>query len=134
MMYQDNTLTIPPATNGQTSSSKKTKHIHHRYFLTKDKVVCGDPEVKYAPTEEMWSDMLTNPHQGMLFMGMRAELMIVEVNDDDEVERKNTHPKLLPQDIETMSTKSVELLVRSGVTGASQRRRSGNPTVVPATK
>ena len=62
----------------------------------------------------------------MLFKRMRAELMNVDVNYDDKVERKNTHPKLLPQDIETMSTESVELLAKSGVTGASHK--------IPATK
>ena len=60
--------------------------------------------------------------------------MNCDVNYNDEVECKNTHPKLLPQDIETMSTKSVELLAKSGVTGASQKKRNGNPMVVPVTK
>ena len=50
--------------------------------------------------------------------------MNVEVNYDDEVEHKNTHTKLLPQDIEPMSTKSVELLVKSGVTGASKKEEA----------
>ena len=134
ILYQDNKLAILLATNGRRSSSKQIKHIHHRYFLIKDKVVRGDLKIKHAPTDEVWSDMLIKPQQCMLFKRMRAELMNVEVNYDDKVERKKMHPKLLPQDIETMSTESVELLAKSGVTGASHRGRSGSPTVVPATK
>ena len=33
ILYQDNKSTILIATNGRMSSSKQTKHIHHRYFL-----------------------------------------------------------------------------------------------------
>ena len=62
--------------------------------------------------------------QGMLFKKMRTELMNCDVNYNDEVECKNTHPKLLPQDIETMSTKSIELLAKSGVTGASHKKET----------
>ena len=54
--------------------------------------------------------MLTKPQQDMLFKRMRAELMNVEVNYDDKVERKNMHPKLLTEVIESMATESVELL------------------------
>ena len=65
---------------------------------------------------------------------MRAELINVEVNYDDEVEHMNTHPKLFSEVIELMSTESVELLAKSGVTGASHKKRNINPTVLPATK
>ena len=60
----------------------------------------------------MWSDVLTKPQQGMLFKRMRAELMNVQVNYNEKVERKDTHSKLFSQGIETVSTKSVELLAR----------------------
>ena len=67
ILYQDNKSTILLATNGRSSSSKRTKHIEHRYFLIKDKISRGDIEIKHMPTEEMWSDVLTKPTQGMLF-------------------------------------------------------------------
>ena len=61
--------------------------------------------------------------------------MNLEVNYDDEVERKNTYPKLLSEPVEMMMSESVELLAKAGVTSASQKKRSGDPTVVvPATK
>ena len=91
--YQDNKSTILLATNGRSSSSKRTKRIEHRYFLIKDKISRGDVEIKHAPTEEIWSDLLTKPQQGMLFKRMRAELMNCDVNYGDNLEQKNTHPK-----------------------------------------
>ena len=115
ILYQDNKSTILLATNGRMSSSKRTKHIHHRYFLIKDKVDRGDLEIRHAPTEEMWSDVLTKPLQGMLFKRMRAQLMNVEVNYNDEIERKNTHPMLLPQAVKDLSSETVEILAKSGV-------------------
>jgi hypothetical protein len=33
ILYQDNKSTILLATNGRSSTSKRTKHIKHRYFL-----------------------------------------------------------------------------------------------------
>ena len=60
--------------------------------------------------------------------------MGVDVKYDDRVEPKNMYPKLLPKDTETMSTKSNELLAKSGVTGASQKRRKGHPIIASATK
>ena len=63
ILYQDNKSTILLDTNGRSSSSKQAKHIKHRYFLIKDKISGGDVEIKHAPTEEMWSDLLTKPQQ-----------------------------------------------------------------------
>ena len=82
----------------------------------------------------MWSDVLTKPLQGMLFKRMRAELMNVEVNYDDKIECKNTHPKLLPQAVKDLSSETVELLAKSGVLEPPQNVRKGNPMVVLASK
>ena len=67
----------------------------------------------------MWSDVLTKPLQGMLFKRMRAELMNVDVNYDDKIEHKNTHPKLLPQAVKDLSIETVKLLAKSGVASTS---------------
>ena len=85
-------------------------------------------EIKHYPTEEMWSDVLTKPQQGMLLKKMRAELMNCDVDYNNEIEGKNTHPKLLQEPVEMMSPKSVELLAKSGVT--SILRKSGTPTLL----
>ena len=58
----------------------------------------------------------------MLFKRMRAELMNCDIHYDDKLERKNTHPGLIPVEVEMLSTKSIELLTKSGVTGASCKK------------
>ena len=98
VLLQDNKSTILLATNGRMSSSKRTKHIHHRFFLVKDLVDRGEIEVKYAPTDVMWSDVLTKPLSGRKFRELRAQLMNCPVDYDDEAERKLTHPGLLPKE------------------------------------
>ena len=96
ILLQDNKSTILLAKNGKLSSSSKTKHIKHRYFLITDKIAQGDLEVVYEPTKQMWSDILTKPQQGQLFFDMRAKLMNIDSNYNDDIERYNTHPDLLP--------------------------------------
>jgi hypothetical protein len=95
--FQDNISTMRLEVNGTMSSSKRTKHIKARYFFVKDKIKDGDLEVQYCPTEQMWTDVLNKPEQGTPFRKDRAALMNVPVEYDDEVERKRTHPKLLPK-------------------------------------
>ena len=131
--YQDNKSTILLATNGRQSASSRCKHIRHRYFLVKDRIDTGDLEIRHAPTENMWSDVLTKPQQGILFKRMRAEVMNCSENYNDDLERKNTHPKLLPQAAEGIPQESVSLLKKTGVT-VSQKLRSGNPEVSSAIK
>ena len=60
--------------------------------------------------------------------------MNCDVHYDDELERKNTHPGLLPVEVEVLSTESVELLAKSGMTGAPRKTRIGNPTSIPTSK
>ena len=63
ILYQDNKSPILLATNGRMFSSKRTKHIHHRYFLVKDKVYCGELEleIKHNLTDRVWSYVPTKP-------------------------------------------------------------------------
>jgi hypothetical protein len=98
ILYQDNKSTILLATNGRWSSGKRTKHIKSRYFFVKDKVESGDLEIQHMPTDRMWSDVLTKPKQGRGFREMRATLMNVPVEYDDETERLDTPACLLPPD------------------------------------
>lgn len=60
--------------------------------------------------------------------------MNIDVNYNDELDRKNIPPKLLPQEAEIMSNETVELLTKSRVTRASRKARNGNPTVVSTNK
>ena len=46
----------------------------------------------------MLCDVLTNPKQGTTFRLDRSHLMNVPVDYDDDVERRRTHPYLLPEE------------------------------------
>ena len=48
------------------------------------------------PHRKMWVDMLTKLKQGTLFRRDRSTLMNVDIDYDDELEKKNTDPRLLP--------------------------------------
>ena len=63
----------------------------------------------------MWSDELTKPQQGMLFKKMRAVLMNVDVNYNDDLERRNIHPQLLPEEVDTLQEEIIKILANSGV-------------------
>ena len=64
----------------------------------KDLVGRGELEVKYMPTDQMWSDALTKTLMGIKWQEMRKKLMNRRVNYDDEAKRLATHPGLLPAD------------------------------------
>ena len=44
----------------------------------------------------MWADINTKALQGSLLYNMRARLMGVDENYDDDIEKQNTHPDMLP--------------------------------------
>jgi len=94
ILYQDNQSTMLMQRNGRASSTKRTKHIHARYFFIKDKIDSGEIEVLYCPTKEMRADVNTKPLQGSPFRTMRGHLMNVPVDYDDDLERANTCEKL----------------------------------------
>ena len=53
--------------NGCKSSSKRTKHIHLRFYFITNCINMKDPLVKYCPTEEMVGDLVTKAPKGKLF-------------------------------------------------------------------
>ena len=57
------------------SSSKRTKHIHVRFFCIKYVIERRDMSVEYRPTGEIWAYILTNTLQGIAFKIMRAMLI-----------------------------------------------------------
>ncbi len=90
ILYQDNQSTMLLQRNGRASSTKRTKHIHARYFFIKDKIEKDEIEVLYCPTKEMRADINTKPLQGSPFRVMRSHLMNVPEDYDDELERQRT--------------------------------------------
>ena len=128
ILMQDNKSTILMATNGKFSCSKRTKHILNRYFMIKDKIGRGEIIIQYCPTGDMWADINTKALQGGLFYKMRARLMGVAENYDDEAERLLTHADLLPRKLQecALPTKAEELLRKAGTIRAvvSMARKS----------
>ena len=82
----------------------------------------------------MWSNVLTKPQQGILFRKIRAVLMNFAENYDDDLERTNTHPMLLPQKVETLQDETIKILKKSGVASVSHKKRISNPAKVSANK
>jgi hypothetical protein len=77
-LYQDNMSAMLLEKNGKASSSKRTKHIHIRYFYIKDKVDSGEIQLKHCPTEDMLADFFTKPLQGHLFRKLRDHIMHID--------------------------------------------------------
>jgi hypothetical protein len=78
ILYQDNKSAILLETNGQRSSSKRTRALNIRYFFLADQVAKGNLEIQYMPTEAMWGDYMTKPLQGKLFQRFRKAIMGME--------------------------------------------------------
>ena len=79
------------------SSTPWTKHIKAKYFFAKDKFDQGEIKFRKCHTKDMSIDINTKPKQGKLFRIDRSKLMNVPINYNDELERANTHPDLLPK-------------------------------------
>ena len=75
VMMRDNKSCILLETNGQLSSSKRTKHINVRYFFIKDRIEKGDLKIKYCPTKKMIADFFTKPLQGTKFEEFRKLIL-----------------------------------------------------------
>ena len=90
-------MTILLATNGRMSASKNSKHIKNSFFLITDRVSQEELKIQHKGTDEMWADMNTKPLQGMKFQKMRAQVMGIAVEYDDNTEHQRTHPLLMPK-------------------------------------
>ena len=97
VLYQDNMSAMLLEKNGKASSSKRTKHIHMRYFYVKDKVDSGELRIEHCPTKEMLADFFTKPLQGALFRTMRDRVMNIDPNSP----YYSAHRSVLTQDDDT---------------------------------
>ena len=75
IFYQDNVSAIKMATNGKRSCSGKSRHIHIRYFFSKDVIKRENLEMQYCPTKQMVADYYTKPLQGKGFYELRNIIM-----------------------------------------------------------
>ena len=74
-VYQDNLSAMLLENNGRQSSTKRTKHIHMRYFYITDHVKQQSFQIHHCPTLEMLADFFTKPLQGKLFYRFRDGIM-----------------------------------------------------------
>ena len=79
------------------SAGKNSRHIKNWLFLITDKVAQGDLEIRHMGTKSMWADVNTKPVQGELYRIFRHQMMGVPIEYDYDVERRHTHPLLLPK-------------------------------------
>ena len=63
----------------------QTKYIKVRYFFIKDKIEEGKVEIRYCPTEKMWSNVLNQPKQSQPFRKDHDILMDVPEDYDDNI-------------------------------------------------
>ena len=91
--------------------------------------------MKYCPTDEMKADPLTKPKQGLPFCVGMSHIKNVPSNYDDEVERKNTDPRLLPkpQPDEGLNRTDQNILAKAmkksvSFTGKTVQKRRNNTT------
>ena len=75
VIFQDNKSAILLGENGRASSSKRTRHMHIRYFFLKDRIDGNEVQLHYCPTAEMIGDFFTKPLQGSLFTRFRDIIM-----------------------------------------------------------
>ena len=74
-VYQDNMSAMLLENNGRQSSTKRTKHIHMRYFYITDHVKQQSFQIHYCSTLEMLADFFTKPLQGKLFYRFRDRIL-----------------------------------------------------------
>ena len=68
ILYQDNKSAILLESNGRKSSSKRTKHIHMRYYFIADRVRNNELTIEHCPTKSMVADFLPNLYKENSFM------------------------------------------------------------------
>jgi hypothetical protein len=74
IIWQDNKSTMLIASKGPGYAGK-TRHVRNRYYFIKQHIDEGDVVLKYLPTEEMVSDLLTKPIIGKRFRELKEKLM-----------------------------------------------------------
>ena len=104
------------AKNGRMSVGKNSKLIKKRFSLITDKVVQEDLKIEHKGTYKMWGDVNTKPTQGKRFRVMRAAIMGLSVDYDNDAERRRTHPLLMPKvESERISVTDGEVLEKAAI-------------------
>jgi hypothetical protein len=91
--YQDNESAMKLENNGKRSSTKRTRHLHIRYFLITDRVKNKEIDISYCPTGDMIGDYHTKPLQGKQFRRFRNVILGIDTDDDSLVSVYNKTAK-----------------------------------------
>jgi hypothetical protein len=121
ILYQDNTSSILLKKNGQSSSTKCTRHMNIRYFFIKDQVDSKHVKIKHCPTGDKLADFFTKPLQGIQFQKLRDQMMNIDQSSayhssnlgHRSVLKIKSPGKPSPDDV---STKNKEILLGSEMT------------------
>ena len=97
VLYQDNKSTILLAKDSRMLARKASKHIKNRFFLITDTITQDKLTVQHSGTKLMWANGNMKPLQSNGFRLFRSELMGNLPDYNDNTERRNTHPLLLPK-------------------------------------
>ena len=83
--YQDNESAMKLEKNGKRSSTKRTRHIHIRYFMVTDRVKNNEISIEYCPTVDMVSDYHTKPLQGKQFRRFQKIILGIDSADKERI-------------------------------------------------
>ena len=62
-------------TNGKKSAGKRSRALNIRYFFVTDQIEMGNVSVEYCPTDNMTSDFMTKPLQGVKFVKLQDDIL-----------------------------------------------------------
>ena len=84
--------------------------------MIKDNIGKGEIVIQYFPTGDMWSDINTKTLQGRLFYNIYGRLIGIGEGYDDDIDRLNTHPDLLPSQecADNVSAEETSVLEKAG--------------------
>jgi hypothetical protein len=104
--------------NGRASSSKRTKHIHIRYFFIKARADNKEIRIDYCPTDQMVGDFFTKSLRGMAFRKHRD--LILNIASDDPYHSK--HRSVLSMEHDQMDKSTDKTLTRNDQTREASTR------------
>ena len=71
LIYRDNTSSMKLEQNGKSSSGKRTRHFHIKYFYITDLINRNEVQIEYCPTDAMVADYTTKPLVGTKFINFQ---------------------------------------------------------------
>jgi hypothetical protein len=77
IIYCDNQSCI--RLSGHPVFHERSNHIEIKYYFIRDKVKEGEVNLKYIPTDEQTTDILTKPLSRIMFAYFREKMGIVEI-------------------------------------------------------